>query len=101
MSEGFAQGLYMMARVKFELATFSTKGKEPTTEPPRPVIQRTYIACQHGAQDLCPQDQVFCNRKSADQSEALPVRETQREETTRLAENKLITLLFIYAPQLL
>jgi len=35
MSEGFAQGPYVVARVEFEPDTFRTKGIELTTEPPR------------------------------------------------------------------
>ena len=35
-SEGFAQGTYVAARVRFDPATLRTKGAELTTEPPRP-----------------------------------------------------------------
>jgi len=35
MSEGLAQGSYVMARVGFEPATFHTQGTQPTTESPR------------------------------------------------------------------
>ena len=36
MSEGFALGPYMLARVGFEPATLRTYGTELTTEPPCP-----------------------------------------------------------------
>ena len=32
-SEGFAEGPYVAARVRFEPATFRTLGTDPTTEP--------------------------------------------------------------------
>ena len=38
MSEGLAQGSYMVARVGFEPATFQTQGTEPTIEQQRPTI---------------------------------------------------------------
>ena len=41
MSEGLAQGPYVMARVKFEPATLRTQGTEPTSEPPHPLIYDT------------------------------------------------------------
>jgi len=34
MSEGLAQGLYVVARVGFKSATLGTQGTELTTEPP-------------------------------------------------------------------
>ena len=37
MSEGLAQGSYVVARVGFEPATLQTKGNELTIEPPRPL----------------------------------------------------------------
>ena len=38
MSEGLAQGSYVVARVGFEPATFQTQGTELTTEPPSPTM---------------------------------------------------------------
>ena len=38
VSEGLAQGPYMVDRVGFELTTLRTEGTEPTTEPPCPKI---------------------------------------------------------------
>ena len=40
MSEGLAQGPYLVARVGFELATLQTQGTKLTTEPPRPFIDQ-------------------------------------------------------------
>ena len=36
VSEGFAQGPYVVARLEFKPVTFRTQGTKPTTEPPRP-----------------------------------------------------------------
>jgi len=37
MSEGLAQGPYVVARVGFEPATLWRQGPKLTTEPPRPI----------------------------------------------------------------
>ena len=39
MIEGFAQGPYVALEVGFENATFRTQGTEPTSWPPRAIIQ--------------------------------------------------------------
>ena len=41
VSEGLAQGPYMVARVEFKPATLQTKGVESTNEPPRPQLYIT------------------------------------------------------------
>jgi len=38
MSEGLAQGPYMVARVGLKPVTFQTQGTKPSTEPPRPMF---------------------------------------------------------------
>ena len=42
MSEGLAQGPYVVARVEFESATLRTQGTELTIEPPRPTLSMSY-----------------------------------------------------------
>ena len=56
VSEGLAQGSYVVAGVGFEPATLRAQGTELTTEPPCPTISYTaslqYNLVQGGATDL-------------------------------------------------
>ena len=52
MSQGFAQGPYVVARVGFEPAIFRKQGTELTTEPPRPTNQQNLMKTEPATHNI-------------------------------------------------
>jgi len=52
MSEGLAQGPYVVARVWFKPVTFWTQGTKPTAEPPRPTCYISVPVFSQPSDDL-------------------------------------------------
>jgi len=54
VSEGLAQGPYVVARVGLGLSTFRTQGTEPTTGPPCPTFTLTIYIEPLGDSEALP-----------------------------------------------